>query len=163
MLVYTLASLAPASIQPLTKLPITQVYARRLHLPVSSPLSAASTSDPVLSDNLPIALHEGKRQCTHPISSFCSYNRLSSHSCSFIASLDSISLPNKVSEVLAHSGWLGAMIEEIDVLTDNGIWDLVCLPTEKKTIGCRWVFIVKVNPNGSISRLKASLVAKGYA
>ena len=81
----------------------------------------------------------------------------------FIASLDSISLPNKVSEVLAHSGWLGAMIEEIDVLTDNGIWDLVRLPTEKKTIGCRWVFIVKVNPNGSIARLKARLVAKGYA
>ena len=37
------------------------------------------------------------------------------------------------------------------------------LPTGKKAIGCRWVFIVKVNPNGSIARLKARLVAKGYA
>ena len=104
-----------------------------------------------------------KRQCTHTISSFCSYNHLSSYSCSFIASLDSISLPNKVSKVLAHLGWRSAMIEEMDILTDNGTWDLVLLPTEKKAIGCRWVFTVKVNPNGSIARLKARLVAKGYA
>ena len=104
LLVYTLASPAPASVPPLTKLPITQVYARRLHPPVLSPPSVASTSDLVLSDDLPIVLCKGKRQCTRPISSFCSYNCLSSHSCSFIASLDSISLPNKVFEALAHPG-----------------------------------------------------------
>ena len=55
------------------------------------------------------------------------------------------------------------MIVEMDVLTDNGTWDLVHLPTEKKVISCCWVFIVKVNPDGSIARLKARLVAKGYA
>ena len=60
MLVYTLASPVPASVPPLTKSPITQVYARRLHSPVSSPSPAASTSDPVPSDDLPIALHKGK-------------------------------------------------------------------------------------------------------
>ena len=32
----------------------------------------------------------------------------------------------------------------------------------KKAIGCRWVFAVKVNPDGSVARLKARLVAKGY-
>ena len=37
------------------------------------------------------------------------------------------------------------------------------LPVGKKAIGCRWVFTVKVNPDGSIARLKARLVAKGYA
>ena len=35
-LVYTLASPAPASVQPLTKPPITQVYAPRLHPLVST-------------------------------------------------------------------------------------------------------------------------------
>ena len=39
----------------------------------------------------------------------------------------------------------------------------VLLPNEKKAIGCRWVFTVMVNPNGSIFPLKARLVAKGYA
>ena len=55
------------------------------------------------------------------------------------------------------------MIEEMDALTDNGTWDLVRLPTGKKVIGCRWMFTMKVNPNGSIAWLKAHLVAKGYA
>ena len=55
------------------------------------------------------------------------------------------------------------MIEEMDVLTDNGTWDLMHLPARKKVIDCRWVFTVKVNPDGSIVRLKAHLVAKGYA
>ena len=37
------------------------------------------------------------------------------------------------------------------------------LPIGKKAIGCRWVFKVKFNHDGSVARLKASLVAKGYA
>ena len=55
------------------------------------------------------------------------------------------------------------MIEEMDALTDNGTWDLIRLPAGKKAIDCRWVFTVKVNPDGSIAWLKARLVAKGYA
>ena len=163
LLVYTHALLASASVPPLTKPRITHVYARLLHPPISSSPPAALTSDPVLSDDLPIALRKGKRQCTHPIFSFYSYNHLSSHSCPFIASLDSISLPNKVFEDLVHPGWRSVMIEEMNALTDNGTWDLVRLPARKKVIGCQWVFTVKVNPDGSIARLKAHLVAKGYA
>ena len=60
-------------------------------------------------------------------------------------------------------GWRSAMIEEMDALDGNGTWNLVHLPTGKKAIGCRWVFAVKVNPDGSVARLKAQLVAKGYA
>ena len=124
----------PAQVKPR----ITQVYTRRQHPPVSSPLPAASTSKPVLSDDLLIALHKGKGkcQCAHPISSFCSYDHLSSCSCSFIASLESISLPSKVSKALAHLGWRSAMIEEMDALTNNGTWNLVRLPAGKKAIGC---------------------------
>ena len=59
------------------------------------------------------------------MSSFFSYNHLSSHSCSFIASLDSISLPNNVHEALSHPGWHSAMVEEMQALNDNGTWNLV--------------------------------------
>ena len=72
-------------------------------------------------------------------------------------------MPNKVSKALTHPGWHSAMIEEMDALTDNGTWDLVRLPAGKKAIGCRWMFTVKVNLDGSIARLKARFVAKGYA
>ena len=53
---------------------------------------------------------------------------------------------NTVFEALAHPDWRSAMIEEMDALTDNGIWDLVRLPAGKKAIGCRWLFTLKVNP-----------------
>ena len=51
----------------------------------------------------------------------------------------------------------------MQTLDDNGTWDLVPLPTGKKTIDCRWVFAVKFNSDGSVARLKARLVTKGYA
>ena len=70
---------------------------------------------------------------------------------------------NKVFEAIVHPNWRSAMIEEMDVLTENAIWDLVRLPVGKKAIGCRWVFTVKINLNGSIARLKSSLVVKEYA
>ena len=54
------------------------------------------------------------------------------------------------------------MIEEMDALNGNGIWNLVQFPTGKKAIGCRWVFVVKVNSDGLVTRLKARLMAKGY-
>ena len=55
------------------------------------------------------------------------------------------------------------MVEEMQVLDNNVTWDLVPLPTRKKDIGCRWVFVVKFNPDKSVARLKARLVAKVYA
>ena len=88
---------------------------------------------------------------------------MSSQSCSFISSLDSISLPNTFQESLSHPGWHSAMIEEMDALNGNGTWNLVHLPTGKKVIRCRWVFAVKVNPDGSVARLKARFMVKGYA
>ena len=81
----------------------------------------------------------------------------------FIASLDSISLPNTFQEALSHPGWRSAIREEMDAMNGNGTWNLVHLPTGKKVIGCRWVFVVKVNLDGSVARLKARLVEKGYA
>ena len=54
------------------------------------------------------------------------------------------------------------MAEEMDALYSNDTWELVALPTGKSPVGYRWVYIVKVGPNGQIDRLKARLVAKGY-
>ncbi|GAV58961.1 LOW QUALITY PROTEIN: Pkinase domain-containing protein/LRR_1 domain-containing protein/RVT_2 domain-containing protein/LRR_8 domain-containing protein, partial [Cephalotus follicularis] len=59
--------------------------------------------------------------------------------------------------------WRKAMEEEIQALEHNNTWDMVSLPTDKSAIGCKWVYAVKVNPDGSIARLKTRLVAKGYA
>ena len=92
-----------------------------------------------------------------------SYDHLSSSSRSFIASQETISLPQIVHEALSHPGWREAMVEEMTALDHNGTWSLVDLPKGKKAIGCKWVFAVKTNPDGTVSRLKARLVTKGYA
>ena len=55
------------------------------------------------------------------------------------------------------------MVDEMQTLDDNGTWDLVPLPTGKKAIGCRWLFAIKFNSDGSVARLKTCLVAKDYA
>ena len=47
-------------------------------------------------------------------------------------------------------------------LHSSGTWDLVTLPIGKTLVGCRWVYTVKIGPNGQVYRLKARLVAKGY-
>ena len=157
---YTISSPTPTPAHVPIKPPKTQVYSRPQNPPVSSPTLATSSSDPIQSDNLPIALRKGKCQCTHPISSFVSYNHLLSSSCSFIASLDSISLSNTVREALSQLGWCSAMVEEMQALDDNDLWDLVPLPTRKKAIGCRWVFAVKFNPYGSIASRKSVLLLR---
>ena len=64
LLMYIIASPAlpaPTPAPVLIKPPITQVYSRSKNPPASSPTPAASSSDPVENDDLPIALHKGKR------------------------------------------------------------------------------------------------------
>nr|XP_009784678.1 PREDICTED: uncharacterized protein LOC104233069 [Nicotiana sylvestris] len=38
----------------------------------------------------------------------------------------------------------------------------IALRRGKSTVGCRWIYAVKVGPNSQVDRLKARLVAKGY-
>ena len=54
------------------------------------------------------------------------------------------------------------MIDEMIALEFNRTWSLVPHPPGKSTVGCRWVFTVKVSPEGKVDRLKARLVAKGF-
>lgn len=54
------------------------------------------------------------------------------------------------------------MKEEYSALMKNNTWTLVELPSHRKVIGCKWVFTLKENPDGSINKYKARLVAKGF-
>ena len=131
----------------------------------SSPMAPSSTS-PVLPSptDPPIAIRKGTRSSRnpHPIYTFLSFHRLSSTYFAFISTLSSISIPHTVHEALSHPGWKQAMIEEMVALHSIGTWDLVPLLVGKSSIGCRWVYTVKIGPDGRVDRLKARLVAKGY-
>ncbi|CAN6698425.1 unnamed protein product [Malus baccata var. baccata] len=55
-----------------------------------------------------------------------------------------------------------AMTEELSALHSQGTWSLVPLPPNKNLVGCKWVFKIKRDADGNISRYKARLVAKGF-
>lgn len=57
---------------------------------------------------------------------------------------------------------LTVLQEEHQTLLKNNTWELVQLPLGKTLIGCKWVFKLKENLDGSINKYKAQLVAKGY-
>jgi hypothetical protein len=60
------------------------------------------------------------------------------------------------------SKWEAAMQEEYGSLMANGTWELVLLPKDRKSVGCKWVFRTKRDASSHIVRHKARLVAKGY-
>jgi hypothetical protein len=119
---------------------------------------------PVVNDtNLPIAQRKGVRSCTHhPISDFVSYQHLSSPYRSFVSKLSYVSVPRNLQEALSDPKWRTAMHEEMEALHKNKTWDLVKLPNGKKFVGCKWVFTIKHEADGSVERYKARLVAKGF-
>ncbi|UYV60695.1 hypothetical protein LAZ67_1001953 [Cordylochernes scorpioides] len=59
--------------------------------------------------------------------------------------------------------WKLAMDEEIDALNENKTWTLERLADGHKPIGCKWVYKIKTESDGTIQRFKARLVAKGYS
>ena len=54
------------------------------------------------------------------------------------------------------------MSDELNALLHNGTWKFVPLTSSQNVVGCKWVFRIKRNPDGSISQYKARLVAKGF-
>ncbi|XP_073041739.1 uncharacterized protein [Primulina eburnea] len=92
--------------------------------------------------DIPIALRKGKRSCTnHPISDFLGYAHLS-----------------QAMQALVETSYFN----EIQALEKNETWTIVQKPQDKKSVGCKWVFTIKYNSDGTVERHKARLVAKGY-
>ena len=55
------------------------------------------------------------------------------------------------------------MESEISSLSNNDTWELVPRPSGKNVVKSKWVYKVKRNADGSISRYKARLVAQGFS
>ena len=70
--------------------------------------------------------------------------------------------PESVTDALADPDWTRAMRAEYEALLRNQTWSLVDLPRDRRAIGCKWVFRVKENADGTLNKLKARLVAKGF-
>jgi hypothetical protein len=103
-----------------------------------------------------------KAKAKYPINNFVSTHKLSESLALTVNQLSTVSIPSSVQEALADPNWKKAMNEEMGALQRNHTWDLTPLSKGKKVVGCRWVYTVKLMPEGTIDRYKARLVAKGY-
>ncbi|XP_058783385.1 uncharacterized mitochondrial protein AtMg00820-like [Vicia villosa] len=65
-------------------------------------------------------------------------------------------------EAFKDSKWMKAMNEELKAIKDNNTWSLVELPQGKNEIDVKWVYKVKLNPKGGVTRHRARLMGKGF-
>ncbi|KAF6140634.1 hypothetical protein GIB67_013927 [Kingdonia uniflora] len=66
-------------------------------------------------------------------------------------------------EAAKHKERRSATSQEILASKRNDTWKLVDLPQIQKVIGLKWIYKTKFKSDGSVQKLKASIVAKGYS
>ncbi|KAL0344222.1 UNVERIFIED_CONTAM: Retrovirus-related Pol polyprotein from transposon RE2 [Sesamum angustifolium] len=137
--------------------------------PTNTDPSTSTTSSPDIPVPSPI-LRRSQRHTQPPSwltdfvktsSDHISSNLASSHS-DFQAALSTVQEPRTYNQAKGCVEWELAMQKELSALEQNETWEVVDLPKGKRAIGSKWVYKVKLNPDGFVERYKARLVAKGY-
>ncbi|UYV71420.1 hypothetical protein LAZ67_8003120 [Cordylochernes scorpioides] len=123
-------------------------------------INSAPDESPVATANIPV-------QEMPPVSDISSHpmitrSKVSNSQCNFALADE----PSYYIDAITSSDserWKLAMDEEIDALNKNKTWTLERLADGRKPIGCKWVYKIKTESDGTIQRFKARLVAKGYS
>ena len=95
------------------------------------------------------------------IEEFLSCDRFSPAHTAFLAAVTKGVEPKSFAEAMQDEWWRNAASFEISALEENGTWTVEHLPPGKHAIGCKWVFKIKYNADGTVERFKARLVALG--
>uniref|UniRef100_A0A1X7VWV5 Reverse transcriptase Ty1/copia-type domain-containing protein n=1 Tax=Amphimedon queenslandica TaxID=400682 RepID=A0A1X7VWV5_AMPQE len=80
--------------------------------------------------------------------------------------LTEVEEPTTVSKALTGNNkrqWKSAMDAEYRSLMSNDVWELTEPPEDCNIVKSKWVFKLKVGPNGLIEWYKARLLAQGYS
>ena len=59
--------------------------------------------------------------------------------------------------------WYDAILNELESMAKNQVWDVVELSEGAKAIGCKWVYKTKRDSTRNIEHSKARLIAKGFS
>lgn len=98
---------------------------------------------------------------SHPLTlSYESFDKSYSH---FLANISVSPEPTTFYQASKHIDWCKAMATELAALDANHTWDIVPLPPGKGVVSCRWLYKTTFNPDGTVERLKARLVARGFS
>lgn len=71
---------------------------------------------------------------------------------SFLANVSNILEPASYAQACTSTEWIQALNKELEALELNQTWQLATLPAGKKA---KWVYRIKVKPDGTIDKYKA--------
>lgn len=83
----------------------------------------------------------------------------------FAQSVDN-NIPESYDEIQCRNDrnqWEQAIKDELNSLHENNTWNIVPLPNNKNIVDCKWVFSIKNDSDGNLTKYKARLVAKGFS
>ncbi|KAE8697713.1 hypothetical protein F3Y22_tig00110610pilonHSYRG00140 [Hibiscus syriacus] len=139
----------------------------------SSDVAEVSDEHDIESGSMPTDLRVSTRQPEHASTSSVqsthnSHSMLTRSKCGVFkpktySSYFEAEIPSTVQEAMQSAHWKEAVQSEYDALLKNNTWSLVKLPAGRIPVGCKWLFKLKRNPDGSVNRYKARLIAKGYS
>lgn len=98
----------------------------------------------------------------HPISSVLSYTNLHPSFQNYVLSITVETKPKTFKQAVTSMVWRVAMNDELNAMEINHTWSIESLPPGKNVVGCKWIYTLKFNPDGSIERHKARLVVQGF-
>lgn len=98
----------------------------------------------------------------YPLASYMSYEKLSVEYKAYICTITQYPEPTSFNQANKFDEWIKAMNEELMALENTQTWLICSLPPDKHAIGCKWVYKIKLQADGSLERYKARLVAKEY-
>ncbi|KAJ0727195.1 putative RNA-directed DNA polymerase [Helianthus annuus] len=75
---------------------------------------------------------------------------------------DQLTEPTSFTVTNKSPEWSHAMNEEFHALNKNGTWSLVPYVDNSNVVDCKWVYRLKRDAQGKVTRYKARLVAKGF-
>uniref|UniRef100_A0A2N9I242 Integrase catalytic domain-containing protein n=1 Tax=Fagus sylvatica TaxID=28930 RepID=A0A2N9I242_FAGSY len=125
-----------------------------------SPLPPVNTNDPTIPTSAPITNppHLFNTTCKPEVSMV--FSNPKSHM-QLTLTIPLLNLPLILMHPNIASG-VQLWMKSFKLFNKQGTWSLVPLPATKNVVGCKWVYKLKHNSDGSIARYKARLVAKGF-
>ncbi|CAE6201802.1 unnamed protein product [Arabidopsis arenosa] len=132
-------------------------------VPFISSLPPTETPTSSLKQPAPSPIPSSPKKTTpYPIASVISYDKYTPLFQSYICAYDIETEPKTFKQAMKSEKWTKAANEELHALELNKTWVVESLPPGKNVVGCKWVFTIKYNPDGTVERYKARLVAQGF-
>ncbi|CAM8971854.1 unnamed protein product [Rhodiola kirilowii] len=98
----------------------------------------------------------------YPIHKFVDYTGCSAPHQHYALQFLSNDEPTCYTKASKDPKWNEAMEAELKALNSNSTWEITDLPPGKNHVGSKWIYRIKRNSDGTISRYKVRLVARGF-